>query len=324
MSFPVPDPLIFLGEGQILDYRQTGRQWRESGTMKKIAVVTDSNSGITQAEAKKLGIYVLPMPFYINGELFYEDISLTQEEFYRHLDEKAEISTSMPMVGDVTGLWDRLLKEYDEIVHMPMSSGLSSTCSTAMMLSQNYEGKVFVVDNKRISVTLKQAVFDTMAMIDAGWDAADIRDKLLETMYDSSIYLSLETLYYLKKGGRITPAAAALGTLLRLKPVLQIQGDKLDAYARSRTKKAARQTMIEALKHDITERFGSDEAADDINIEMAYSGGYTEEAASWLEEIEEAFPSHRGQILADPLSLSVACHTGGGVLAIACSKKLVL
>ncbi len=290
--------------------------------MGKIAIVTDSNSGITPKEAEELGIYVLPMPVYIDGELFFEDVDLTQEEFYRRVSEDAEISTSMPVVGDVTDLWDRLLRDYDEILHIPMSSGLSSTCETAAMLAQNYEGQVYVVDNKRISVTLKQSILDALAMIDAGYTAAQIRDKLLETMYDSSIYIALETLTYLKKGGRITPAAAALGSLLKLKPVLQIQGEKLDAYAKSRTKKAARQTMIEAIRHDIKERFHSDDDAEDIHIEMAYSGLYREEVASWQEQIEEAWPTHKGHIMADPLSLSVACHTGPNALAMACSKKL--
>ncbi len=292
--------------------------------MKKVAIVTDSNSGITQAKAKELGISVLPMPVYINGELFYEDISLTQEEFYKRLDDKAEISTSMPVVGDVTDLWDSLLEDYDEIVHIPMSSGLSSTCSTALMLAQDepYEGKVFVVDNKRISVTLKQSVFDAMTLAEAGWDGEKIRDYLLDTMYDSSIYISLETLYYLRKGGRITPAAAALGSLLKLKPVLQIQGEKLDAYAKSRTKKSARQTMIEAIKHDFTERFGTKDDPDDFQVHIAYSGLPRDEVQSWIEEVEEAFPSHKGEIFTDPLSLSVSCHIGDGALALACAKKL--
>ncbi|MCC8066409.1 MAG: DegV family protein [Clostridiales bacterium] len=292
--------------------------------MGKVAVVTDSNSGITQKEAEQLGIYVLPMPFYINGDLFYEDISLTQEEFYRHLKEDSEISTSMPMVGDVTDLWDRLLKDYDEIVHIPMSSGLSSSCSTAQMLAQDYENQVFVVDNKRISVTQKQSVVDAKQMADAGWSGRQIHDKLIEEMYESSIYITLETLYYLKKGGRVTPAAAALGSLLRLKPVLQIQGEKLDSYAKSRTKKAARTTMISAMQKDFKERFHTDENADDFHIAIAYTGGYSEEVESWKQEVEAAFPTHKGKIVTDPLSLSVSCHIGYGALAIACSRKITL
>ncbi|MCD7715488.1 MAG: DegV family protein [Lachnospiraceae bacterium] len=290
--------------------------------MKNIAIVTDSNSGITQQEAKELGIYVIPMPFYINGEVFFEDINLTQEEFYQHLADGAEISTSMPAVGDVTDLWDSLLKEYDEIVHIPMSSGLSSTCSTAMMLAEDYGGRVIVVDNKRISVTQKQAALDAKRMAALGWDAARIRAKLLETMYDASIYITLDTLYYLKKGGRVTPAVAAVGTLLRIKPVLQIQGDKLDSFANGRTKKAARTIMLDALRQDIRERFGAEEKMEDVQIAMAYTGGYSEEVQAWRRELEAAFPENAPEMLADPLSLSVSCHIGPGAIGYGCMKKL--
>ncbi len=290
--------------------------------MKKIAIVTDSNSGITQSEAKELGIYVIPMPFYVDDNVYFEDINLTQEEFYRYLEKGAEISTSMPAIGDVTDLWDSLLKEYDEIVHIPMSSGLSSTCSTAMMLAEEYHGRVVVVDNKRISVTQKQAALDAKRMAGLGWDAARIRAKLLETMYDASIYITLDTLYYLKKGGRVTPAAAALGTLLRIKPVLQIQGDKLDAYANARTKKAARSIMLDALRKDIRERFGADGRMEDIQIAMAYTGGFTAEAQAWKQELEAAFQVSAGEVMADPLALSVSCHIGPGAIGFGCMKKL--
>ena len=206
--------------------------------MSKVAIVTDSNSGITQACAKELGISVLPMPFYINGRLYYEDIDLTQEQFYKALGEDAEISTSQPSPGDVTDLWDGLLKEYDEVVHIPMSSGLSSSCQTAIMLADDYDGKVQVVNNQRISVTQRQSVLDAMAMAEKGYTAKQIKDKLEETKFESSIYITLSTLYYLKKGGRITPAAAALGTLLKLKPVLQIHGEKLDAFSNAQAGEA--------------------------------------------------------------------------------------
>ena len=199
--------------------------------MSKVAVMTDSNSGITQAEGKELGITVLPMPFYIDNEMYYEDIDLTQGEFYERLKSDCEIKTSMPLVGDVTDKWDEILKEYDEIVYIPMSSGLSSSCETAIMLSQDYDGKVCVVNNQRISVTMRQSVLDAMYLRDQGKTAEEIKNILEEKKFESSIYIMLDTLYYLKKGGRITPAAAALGTLLKLKPVLQIQGDKLDAFA---------------------------------------------------------------------------------------------
>lgn len=293
----------------------------EEFLMKKVAITTDSNSGITRALGEELGIYVLPMPFYINDKLYYEDITLSQEEFYEHLKNNSNISTSMPSLTDVTELWDKLLKDYDEIVHIPMSSGLSGSCNAAQALAQDYEGKVFVVDNRRISITQKQCSIDAKALADAGWDGAEIAKYLEDTAADSSIYITLNTLYYLKKGGRITPAAAALGTLLRLKPVLQIQGDKLDAYAKSRTMKAARATMLEAIHKDITERFHSPADASEFNVMLAYSGTDLTEVNSWKEEVLTHYPN-QAPILCDPLSLSVSCHIGDGSIAIAIAKKL--
>lgn len=289
--------------------------------MGKIAVVTDSNSGITQEQAKAYGIYVLPMPFFINDETFYEDISLTQEQFYEKLEGNADISTSMPSVGSVTDLWDELLQEYEEIVHIPMSSGLSSSCETAAMLAQEYGGKVQVVNNQRISVTQKQSVLDAMAMAEHGKRAQEIKDYLEETKYDSSIYIMVDTLYYLKKGGRLTPAAAALGTLLKLKPVLQIQGEKLDSYAKARTVKQARTIMIEAIKNDFAKRFG-DESGKDMHLFVAYTKDEGT-ALDFKSQIEAALPGCVVEVV-DPLSLSVACHIGPGALAVACSKKLFL
>ncbi len=238
--------------------------------MGKIAVVTDSNSGITQKQAIEYGVSVLPMPFFINGETYFEDIDLTQEQFYEKLEGNGEISTSMPAVGSVTDLWDKLLEEYDEIVHIPMSSGLSSSCETALMLAQDYEGKVQVVNNQRISVTQKQSVRDAVTLAEKGKSAEEIKNYLEETKYDSSIYIMVDTLTYLKKGGRITPAAAALGTLLKLKPVLQIQGEKLDAFAKARTVKQAKNIMIEAVKNDFVKRFG-DETGKDMHLFIAYT-----------------------------------------------------
>ena len=285
--------------------------------MSKVAIVTDSNSGITQADAKKFGISVLPMPFYINDKLYYEDIDLTQEQFYKALGEDAKISTSQPSPGDVTDLWDKLLEEYDEVVHIPMSSGLSSSCQTAIMLSDDYDGKVQVVNNQRISVTQRQSVLDAMAMADKGYSAAQIKEKLEQTRFESSIYITLQTLYYLKKGGRITPAAAALGTLLKLKPVLQIQGEKLDAFSKCRTLKQAKQTMINAIQDDCKKRFGSSEKGE--NIEIAYSGE-PDEGKLFYDEVKELYPEH--DIVMNPLSLSVSCHIGPGAVALACVKKL--
>ena len=286
--------------------------------MSKVAIVTDSNSGITQAQAKELGIRVMPMPFYINEEMLLEDIDLTQEQFYERLTEGADIHTSTPILTDFTELWDELLEEYDEIVHIPMSSGLSSTCSTAAMLAQDYEGKVFVVDNQRISVTQRQSVMDAMELAAAGKSGQEIYDKLMENKMESSIYIMLNTLTYLKRGGRITPAAAALGTLLKIKPVLQIQGDKLDAFAKARTVKQGKNIMIEAMKKDFRERF-HDESGESIHLEMSYTHDL-EAANAFKEEVQAAFPGC--EILMQPLSLSISCHIGPGALAIACSKKI--
>lgn len=286
--------------------------------MSRVVVVTDSNSGITQAEAKELGVVVMPMPFYINEEMFYEDIDLTQEQFYAKLTEGGDIKTSMPLVGDVTDKWDELLKEYDEIVYIPMSSGLSSSCETAYMLSQDYDGKVQVVNNQRISVTMRQSVLDAKAMADSGRTAEEIKDILEDEKFNSSIYIMVDTLTYLKKGGRITPAAAALGALLKLKPVLQIQGEKLDAFAKARTVKQAKSIMIEAMKSDFQKRFDSPDGAK-MNLEIAYT--FDKEAAeAFKAEVQEAFPNN--EIVMNPLSLSVSCHIGPGALAIACSKKI--
>ncbi|MDD2957102.1 MAG: DegV family protein [Lachnospiraceae bacterium] len=287
--------------------------------MGKIAIVTDSNSGITQAQGRELGIHVVPMPFYIDGELYFEDLTLTQAEFYQKLMDDADISTSMPAVGDVMELWDRLLQENDEIVYIPMSSGLSSSCETAMALSREYDGKVQVVNNQRISITQRRTVLDAKELAGRGMDAAGIREYLEKTKYDSSIYITLDTLKYLKKGGRITPAAAALGTLLRLKPVLQIQGEKLDAFAKCRTLKAAKNTMLDAIAKDFRDRFQVKEDGSCMWIDVAYSGD-DKEAQVWKEEVQKVYPDH--EIVMNPLSLSVSCHIGPGSIAIACSKKL--
>ena len=277
--------------------------------MKKIAIVTDSNSGITQEMGKTMGIHVIPMPFFIDGELFLEDITLTQEEFYKRLGEDSDISTSQPSPGEVMECWDELLKEYDEIVHIPMSSGLSSTCHAAQSLSQEYEGKVCVVDNQRISVTQKQSVEDAIVLRDAGKSASEIKEILEAEKLQASIYITVDTLKYLKKGGRVTPAAAALGTVLNLKPVLQIQGEKLDAFSKVRGWKAAKRTMLKAIEKDLNDRFAG----------MAYTCS-KEEAQEWKQEIAEKFPEY--EIVEGPLSLSVACHIGPGAMAVTCMKKV--
>lgn len=286
--------------------------------MSKVIVVTDSNSGITPDEAKMFGVEVLPMPFYINEQMYYENIDLTQEQFYEKLAAGGDIKTSMPLVGDVTDKWDELLKENDEIVYIPMSSGLSSSCETAYMLSQDYDGKVQVVNNQRISVTMRQSVIDAKKLAEEGKNAAEIKQILEDAKFESSIYIMVDTLTYLKKGGRITPAAAALGTLLKLKPVLQIQGEKLDAFAKARTVKQAKSIMIDAMKSDFEKRFNNPDGSQ-INLEMAYTHDLAA-AEAFKEEVQAAFPNN--EIVMNPLSLSVSCHIGPGALAIACSKKI--
>lgn len=285
--------------------------------MERIAIATDSNSGITQEGAKELGIRVLPMPFYINGELYYEDITLTQEEFYQRLAEDADISTSQPSPAEVTGLWDEVLQDNDKIIYIPMSSGLSSSCETAMGLARDYEGKVYVVDNQRISITQQQSVWDAIEMRDKGMSAEEIVDVLMREKLEASIYITVDTLKYLKKGGRVTPAAAAIGTVLNLKPVLTIQGEKLDAFAKVRGIKSAKKTMLDAMDKDIHERF----AGKEVHLEGAYTCS-DEMAQEWKQEIAERLPGY--DIVMDRLSLSVSCHIGPGAIAIACSKKIEL
>ena len=289
--------------------------------MGKIAIVTDSNSGITQDEGRALGISVLPMPFYINEVMYLEGITLSQEEFYEKLKNDENISTSQPSPADVCGLWVMLLEKNDEIVHIPMSSGLSNSCETAMALARDYDGKVQVVDNQRISVTQRQSVLDAMELVRAGFNAAQIKERLEAEKMESSIYITLETLKYLKKGGRITPAAAAIGTVLNLKPVLQIQGEKLDAYAKVRGKKQAKRVMMKAMKEDFENRFSKYIESGEMCLEMAYTGNQ-EEAEEFKKEVQDAFPGF--EIRMDPLSLSVACHIGHGALAVACSKKVTV
>lgn len=286
--------------------------------MNRVAVITDSNSGITQAEAKDLGIFVLPMPFTIDEAEYFEDINLSVAEFYERLADDADISTSQPSIESVTHLWDEVLKEYDQIVHIPMSSGLSGSCSTAMVLAQDYEGKVEVVNNQRISVTQKQSVIDAIALSNGDKTAKEIKDILEKNKFESSIYIMVDTLKYLKKGGRITTAAAALGTVLRLKPVLQIQGEKLEAFAKAKTVKQAKSMMMNAIRDDIENRFGG---LSDMDVTLFVVHSANEEAALRLkEELEETYPNTT--VLVDDLSLSVACHIGPGSLAIAVARKI--
>lgn len=285
--------------------------------MKKVAVVTDSNVGIRQKEAKELGIFVLPMPFTIDDQTYYEDINLTHEEFFEKQLNGAEIFTSQPVVGNVKELWDQILKDYDEIVHIPMSSGLSGSCQTAIMLAQEYDNRVFVVDSQRISVTQKYDVIDAKRLADQGKSGQEICDILTENKLNASIYITVNTLDYLKKGGRITPAAALLGGMLKIKPILQIQGEKLDSFAKTRTMARGTKIMKEAIAKDIKERFDDD--YHNVHICVAYT--YDEAPALELKkELEELYPGEN--IICDPLSLSVSCHIGPHSLAIAICKKI--
>ncbi|MBE5915476.1 MAG: DegV family protein [Pseudobutyrivibrio ruminis] len=287
--------------------------------MNKVAILTDSNSGITQAQSKELGIFVVPMPFYIDGNLFYEDIDLTQEEFYEKLTKGGEITTSMPITGNLMDIWDSILKDYDELVYIPMSSGLSSSCATAKMLSEDYDGRVVVVDNQRISVTQKLSAIEAKKLADLGKSAQEICDALMEVKSLSTIYITVDTLEYLKKGGRLTPAVAAIGSLLKIKPVLSIYGEKLDKYAMARTMKQAKQIMIDALKKDMKNVIKTDNL-DEVTISIAHTQNQ-EAAEKFREVLLNEFPGK--EIWIDPLSLSVSCHIGPGALACTVTKKLI-
>ncbi len=287
--------------------------------MSKIAIITDSNSGINFEAGKEIGVRVLPMPFLIDGKTYYEEISLSQTEFFEKLESDVDISTSQPSPESVMKIWDDALEEADEVVYIPMSSGLSSSCHTALMLADDYEGKVQVVDNQRISVTQRQSVLDALELAKRGLTAAQIKEELERAKFESSIYIMLDTLKYLKKGGRITPAAAALGSALRLKPVLTIQGEKLDAFAIAKTKKQGVKKMLSAIEDDINSRFGGVDHMENIHMEIAHTKN-PEAAEELRKQIIEKFGVKQVDLY--PLSLSIACHIGPGSLAVACSKVI--
>ena len=288
--------------------------------MSKIAIVTDSNSGILPSEARQMeGVFVIPMPVFIGNDTFFEGIDISQQRFYEVLSTRTDLRTSQPSVADVSDFWDKILQDYDEIVHIPMSSGLSGSCSSALMIAEDYDNKVHVVNNQRISVTQRRSVYDAVILRESGRTGEQIREFLENVKFESSIYIMLDTLYYLKRGGRITPAAAAIGTALKIKPVLTIQGEKLDAFTVARTVTIARNKMIDAIRKDMNERFGGDDP-DNIHLDIAYT--YNEQVAyDFKAQVEEAFPGYDDIVVA-PLSLSVSCHIGPGSLAIACSRKI--
>lgn len=287
--------------------------------MGKVAILTDTNSGFTTAEAEATQIHLIPMPFYVDGELKYEDVDLSQEQFFEALKNDSDVSTSMPIMGDLIDKWEELLADYDELVYIPMSSGLSSSTETARMASEDYEGRVEVVDNRRVSVTMKLSVYEAKALADEGKSAAEIRKYLEETAAESSIYIMVDTLKYLKKGGRLTPAVAAIGTILHIKPVLQIQGGKLDTFAKARTLQKSKQIMIDAIAADCRDRFGSPDA-EGLVISVAHTDNIAE-AAIFRDEILKVFPGKK--IIIDPLALSIACHIGAGALAVTVSKSFL-
>ena len=288
--------------------------------MKKIAIVADSNSGYTQEEARAAGIFLVPMPFYIDEEEYFEGVNLTQEQFFEYLKNDADVHTSQPSPASMLELWEELLKTYEEVVYFPMSSGLSGTCQTAVMLAQDFDGKVLVVDNQRISVPLKHSILDACIMADMGMSGQDIKTYLEKTKMDSAVYITVDTLKYLKKGGRVTPAVAALGTLLKIKPVLQIRGEKLDSYAKARTMRQAQKIMIDALKKDVDDIF--DGNAEEVHFDIAHTQNEAG-ALSMKALIEETFPGCQVSII-DPLSLSIACHIGEGAVGVAWTRKLIV
>ena len=283
--------------------------------MSRIAVVTDTNSSISAEEAKKLGSFLLPMPFIVDGREYFEGVTCTYERFFEMLSGGADVSTSQPAPEAITGLWDEILRSYDSILHIPMSSALSGSCGTAKALAAEYNGRVCVVDNKRISVSLRESVLDALTLIEKGLTAAEICVQLEETAYSASIYLAVNTLELLKKSGRVTAAGAALATLLGLKPVLQIQGEKLDAFAKVRGMPAAEKTMLKAAEKDLATRF----AGRPVRILTAYSGDI-KPALEWRKTVRRYFDDSRIELYKLPVSIS--CHVGAGVKAIACIEHI--
>ena len=284
--------------------------------MSRIAIMTDSNSGIMPAEASNYGIHVLPMPIIIDGTTYFEGIDITVEEFYQKQTSGSVITTSQPSPGDVTGMWDRLLQTHDEIVFIPMSSGLSNTCHTALLLADEepYKDRVFVADNHRISVTQALSVLDAKSLAEKGLTAREIRDILEEEAMDATIYIAVDTLEYLKKGGRITAAAATLGTILKIKPVLTIQGDKLDSFAKARGMKSAFRVMVEAVKADITSRLSHLREQGLLKVGIANTMMDPDKLEEFKEEMKKNFPDM--ELVYFPLTMSIGTHVGPGGLGI--------
>ena len=284
----------------------------------KTAVVTDTNSGITGEEAAARGIYLIPMPVIIDGESYFEGQSITEEQFYAALTGDRKVSTSMPSPGDVMELWDKALSEHEELIYIPMSSGLSHSCSVAQGLAEDYDGRVQVADNHRISVTMRESVFMAADLADQGRSAKEIQEALEQDAYNSSIYISVDTLVYLKRGGRITPTAAMLGSVLNIKPILTIQGERLDSFAKARSMKKCREKMIDAIRNDYEKRFADEDPAK-LRIGAAGAGLTKEEAEIWRSAVAEAFP--QADVYYNPLSVSIGCHVGPGAYGIGISFR---
>lgn len=288
-----------------------------------VAIMTDNQSGIFPEEGKKLGVYILRMPFFLDGKQYYENETITAQEFFDRMEHNPdmEFSTSMPPAGEVLSMWKEALKTHDEVVYIPMSSGLSSSCETATLLAQQFDGKVQVVNNQRISLTQRQSVYDAMTLRDQGKSAKEIKVILEAEKFNSSIYIMVGSLDYLKRGGRVTPAAALLGGLLRICPILQIQGEKLDAFAKARSLKAAKKIMFDALHKDLDGRFKPFVDKKEMEVYISYTHGQPEQVKQWFEEVKTEFSDFN--VTQDPLSLSISCHTGPGCLGIGCARKVV-
>lgn len=283
--------------------------------MADVAIVTDSNSGISVEEGKALGVTVVPMPVHINGTIFYEGLDITQEQFYEKLLQGAEVATSQPAPGDVMEIWNRCLKDHQEVVYIPMSGGLSSSCQTAISLAEDYGGRVQVADNRRISVTQRYSVMDALKLAREGRSAAEIRAILEEQGDDACIYITVDTLKYLRKGGRVSGVEAIAGTMLNIKPVMEIRGEKLTAIAKVRGMKAARRLMIQKVKEDIQGRLKPLRDAGHLAVSIAYSKISEELREEWWAEVRAAFQGEH-IVEGDPLTLSIACHTGPGALGV--------
>lgn len=288
--------------------------------MKRVGVVTDSHSGITQKQAKEMGILVLPMPFSINGKDFLEDVTLSRKKFFERLIEGAEVSTSQPSPADVTGIWNKALAEFEEIVYIPISSGLSGACMTAMALSggKSYQGKVFVVDNGRVSTPMRRSVMDALELVQEGYGAAQIKQMLEAAKARMQIYVAVDTLEYLRKGGRISRTTAAIGTVMNIKPVLKFDIGALDTYKKCRGFGLAKKAMIEAMRHDLETVYAEEMAKGEVYL-LAASSASDEVTAKWVQEIEAAFPGM--EVLCDNLALGISCHIGPNGLGIGCSCR---